>query len=362
VLGWRVRRRLALARYWQTAGDLDQAAGDAYRAHGLLHRRAAAPAGLAAEISLTLAAIERDRDRADRSREHLQDALARLEPVPPAAGRDRLLARTLIALGDGHRRAGRYREAGATLDRALGLLDPPPGQPAVEPGLLAAALTIDGITAKELGEYDRAAGCYARVAQLLGAATGPDAAGLQHNLAGLAYARGRYAEAETHARSAVALRQQARAGAVDLAADRAVLGSAVAKQGRLAEAAALFEQALAACRAARPPRRYEIAVQLHNLADIDHDAGRPADAERRYLEALALKEELLGADHPETAVLANNLGSLLRDQQRTAAARGWYERALAVATRAYPATHPVTVRIRHNLDQLAAAEDRQDGR
>jgi hypothetical protein len=48
-----------------------------------------------------------------------------------------------------------------------------------------------------------------------------------------------------------------------------VLGAALAGQHRYREATAHLGQALALCRAARPPRDYEIAVQLHNLAGID---------------------------------------------------------------------------------------------
>jgi tetratricopeptide (TPR) repeat protein len=352
----RARRRLQVAHFWQAIADLDEAARAGYHAHRLLRRLGNAsvvPVTLAAEIELALAEIERDRDDHAAGRIHLESSLARLEVAPATHDRDRLLVRTLIALGDCHRRAARYSEASDVLDRALRTAE----RAGVAPNLHAAVLTVMAITAKELGEYDKAAGLYAQVRRInqdVGASVA-DAATLEHNLAGLAYSRGRHGQAEGHARLAVALRRQVpRVAPVDVAADLAVLGSAVAAQGRHLEARALFEQALIACRTARPPRQYEIAVHLHNLAAIDQAAGRPADAERLYQQALAIKEHLLGTEHPEVGLVANNLGTLLHQQQRTAQAAEWYQRALAVAERAYPPGHPVITRIRRNLDETSS--------
>jgi tetratricopeptide (TPR) repeat protein len=348
-------RRLRAARFWQAIADLDEAARAGYHAQRLLQRlrnTPIRPVTLAADVALTLAEIERDRDDHAASQAHLERALALLEVAPPAEDRDRLLAQTLITLGDCHRRAGRYPEAGDVLDRALRMVE----RDGAAPNLHAAALTVLGITAKELGEYDKAAGLYARVRRInqdIGASAA-DVATLEHNLAGLEYSRGRYSRAEAHARHAVALRRQVpRVAPLDIAADLAVLGSAVARQDRHQEARELFEQALATCRAARPPRQYEIAVHLHNLADIEQAAGRPTDAERLYRRALAIKERLLGAEHPEVGLVANNLGTLLQLQHRAEAA-DWYRRALAIAERAYPANHPAITRIRRNLDEACA--------
>ncbi|MET9338937.1 tetratricopeptide repeat protein [Nonomuraea sp. NPDC003804] len=339
-----------MARYWQATGDLDEAARDACHAQWLLGRCRTPPVVPAADIALTLAEIERARDDQTADRAHLEYCLDLLEAAPEAGHRDRMLVRALTALGDCHRRAGRYREAGEVLDRALRSVERDGGAP----DLLAAVLTVLGITAKELGEYDRAARHYARVHAIHreSGASRADAATLQHNLAGLEYSRGHYLRAEAHARHAVALRQASRATRVDLAADLAVLGSAVAGQHRYQEARDLFGQALEACRAARPPRQYEIAVHLHNLADLEQADGRPAQAEALYREALATKERLLGAGHPEVALVANNLGTLLHEQRRPEAA-DWFRRALAIVERAYPPAHPVTLRIRRNLDRLA---------
>jgi tetratricopeptide (TPR) repeat protein len=258
-------------------------------------------------------------------------------------------ARVLIALGDCHRRAGRYVQARSVLDQVLDTDEQ-------SPDLLCAALTVLGITAKELGEYERAARLYDRVEKIqqdIGASRG-DAATLQHNWAGLEYARSNHAQAEKHARQALTLRQQIpRVARVDVAADLAVLGSTIAGQHRYEEARALFEQVLTICRAARPPRRYEIAVQLHNLAGVEHATGRSAVAESHYREALAIKLRLLGPDHPEVGLVTYNLATLL-EQDEPAAAVGLCRRAVAIAERSYPSYHPTIVRMREQLDRMTS--------
>ncbi len=60
---------------------------------------------LLADIAVTLAEIEGDREAYAASLAHLEYALSLLQPATPSPDRDRLLTRTLLGLGDGHRRA-----------------------------------------------------------------------------------------------------------------------------------------------------------------------------------------------------------------------------------------------------------------
>jgi tetratricopeptide (TPR) repeat protein len=340
---WWARRRLRIGRYWQRRGDLDEAARHAYRALRLLR---GSPVRLTGEVTLAVAEIERDRDQYGSSRTRLARLVDDLDRQPVVSPADRsLLARALIGLGDAYRRSGRYRPAVDTLGRACHLLDD--GQP----DLLAAALTTLAITHKEVGEFGQAQTLYTRVQRIqqeTGAGAG-QLADLHHNLAGLAYARRRYQQAEMHARQAVSLRRAARGNATGVAADTAVLAAILTARHRHDEARRHLDSAIAVCRAARPPRRYEIAVQLHNLAAVEQASGLPHRAESLYRQALAIKEELLGADHPEVALIANNLGTLLHGQQRTAEAAQQFSRALTIARNSYPSGHPATLDILHNL-------------
>jgi tetratricopeptide (TPR) repeat protein len=344
----RAARALRLAWFWQALGDLDEAARDAERALRLARRHSAT---LVADVALTAARIAQDRDDAVGCRAHLHCALTTLEQAPAGADRDRLRGWAMVGLGEQHRRAGDYPAAEEVLIRASRLVESaePP-----DPVLHAAVLTSQGIAAKELGAFDAAAQCYARVSSIhdVNGATPADAATLAHNLAGLHYARGDCAQSEAHARRALALRrQQPRVTELDLAADLAVLASALAGQRCYDEARGLLRRALAAYQTARPPRRYEIAVQWHNLADVEHAEGRLAQAEDLYRRALSLKEQLFGTDHPEVGLLANNLGTLLMDRGRENDATECYRRALAVLERAYPSGHPAIGRVRRNMNR-----------
>jgi tetratricopeptide (TPR) repeat protein len=363
----RARRSVRAARYWYSVGDLDEAARAGRRALALARSRASTTGlMLPAQIALTLARVEQDRDDYVAGHGLLTYALGVLEPASGSTAGDRLRVWALIGLGESHRRAARYPQAVETLDRAIALADSgtrPASGPVSGPALssapgtaLSAALTERAITAKELGDYDRAADLYARVAQLQRGAgiDRADAATLEHNLSGLEYARGNYPQAEFRARRAVD-RRRGTPGAteVEIAADLAVLAASVAAQRRYTEAREMFEQALFTCRAARPPRRYEIAVHLHGLADLEHSAGHAEEAERRYGQALAIKEQLLGPAHPEVGLVLGNLGALLQEQGRPGEAADCYRRAREIAERTFGREHPRFIVLNQKLSRTS---------
>jgi tetratricopeptide (TPR) repeat protein len=346
---WWVRRRLDIARYWHTRGDLDEAARHASQALRLAAR--IGPVDLHVLTALAVAEIGNDGGAYAASRGLLEEAVRLLEATPSTRDQSRLLARALTCLGDSHRRAGHYAEATTLLGRALRMVehqDPP------NPTQLVVVLNAIGITAKERGAYNEATRHYATVADVYDreGASAAASATLHHNLAGLAFARKEYSRAESHARRAVALRRRARAAPVELAADVAVLAATVAAQGRDDEARHHIGRALAVSRAARPPRRYEMAVQLHLLATIDQTSGHLDDAERHYRRALSIKERLLGREHPEIAVVCNNLGTLLQERHRNRDAAECYRRALNITERANLVGHPLDTDIRENLRRL----------
>jgi len=358
----RASRRLTLARYWLARGDVDEAARHSAHALRLAGEnaannsapdRATASLTLVTEATLVAAQLHRECARYAEGEDLLSRLVHVLDAAVPTDERDRLLAHALLQLGQAHLLAGRYDRAGATLTRAMRLVVHAPVR---EPATLAAVLTSLAIRAKELGAYDRAARLYGIVGRIHheSGATVAAAAALGHNLAGLAHARGHYESAESHARHAVGLQLTAGADDVALAKDIAVLAAGLAGQDRYEEARALLHRAMTSCQDARPPRRYEIAVHLHNLASIEQRCGRAVEAERLYRDALSIKERLLGVDHREVALVANNLATLLMDQERHAEAADLLRRALSIVERRLPPGHPMAGAIRHNLRDLTA--------
>jgi tetratricopeptide (TPR) repeat protein len=192
-----------------------------------------------------------------------------------------------------------------------------------------AIVMLLGVLATDTGRFGEAARHYASLARTR--LSHSDTATLHHNLAGLANAEYRYAEAEQHARQALLLRRaDPRATAVDVARDVAILAAAFAGQHRHDEARDLFGQVMAACRAAQPIRHYEVAACLYNLAGIEQDCGDLAAAELLYRQALAIKQRLIGPVHPEVALIMNNMAILLRDLGRKDEAADYFQRALTI--------------------------------
>jgi tetratricopeptide (TPR) repeat protein len=313
----RASRRIQLARYWRTRGQLDEAAGHAYRATRVLD--GCPPAVLAADVAYTTAQIEFGRARYPHSMAQFERAAAILNVLPPGRDRDRRLADVHIGLADVHRRSGRYVEAAAALGAARRLVHRHD----------TAIVMLLGVIAKEQARFCEAARHYARLEQAR--LNHSDTATLYRNLADLANAEFRYDDAERLAQRAVLLRRaDPRATAADVAQDVAILAAAVAGQHRYDEARHLFGQALAAGRAAQPTRHDEVAANLHSLAGIEHDCGKLPAAEGLYREALAIKHRLLGPAHPEVALIMDNMAILLRDLGRKDEAANYFRQALAI--------------------------------
>jgi tetratricopeptide (TPR) repeat protein len=224
----------------------------------------------------------------------------------------RLRAEALLRLGNVRRLRADFDRAEEVLRTAVALADRPPSDPA----LSGAAHNALGIVFKDTGRYRAAAREYDIALGLSGAATDL-APAVHHNLAGLAYAEGRFAAAETWARQGLALRERADpAGSTGVAGDITVLGAVLVALERYAQAEELFRRALAIWTTRHGPEHYEVSVCLHNLAVLQHRRGEPDAALRSFQEALRIRQAVLGAAHPEIAVVLNNLAILHEDQGR----------------------------------------------
>ncbi|MER5323664.1 tetratricopeptide repeat protein [Streptosporangium roseum] len=221
---------------------------------------------------------------------------------PPGPGRDGPLADALVRMGDVERRQARYATAEAHLRRASGLVDGPDRERAATVRLAL------GVLCKETGRYDEAETHYREALACLErhGADHPMRADALHNLAGLAHARGGGDPAgEHHARAAIEIRQRALGPHHDhVAADLAVLGAVLADQGRHAEAAEALHRAMSIFRERLGADHYEVAVCQVNLAHLDDLQGRAEEAGRRYRDALRIKRRTLDPGHPEVERLS----------------------------------------------------------
>ena len=223
-----------------------------------------------------------------------------------AAPRDRrchaMLVDAWIRLANSQRRQGKLDVAEATLCGAIA----GHAELATPVGLLSAANNALGVVYKDAGRYAEAAGRYAAA---LATSTHTDlTASIYHNLAGLAHAEGRFTDAVTPARTALALHRRERGPtATEVAADAAVLGAVLLDLGHLDEAEAQLSQAYRIWVRRFGPDHYEVAVCLHGLGVALYRRGDPEAARRSLDEALQIKTNVLGPDHPEVTALQHNL-------------------------------------------------------
>jgi tetratricopeptide (TPR) repeat protein len=220
---------------------------------------------------------------------------------------------------------------------------------------VAGILNNLGVLRKYQGRYAEAVRFYRRALPLLEKDGDRGAlATLFHNLGGIDHARGRYAAGEPHARKSVALREAALGpDHVSVAADVAALAALVEGNGRLDEAAALYERALGVFRRKLGGDSSEVALNLSSLAGLRQRQGRLPAAERLYTRALALQERAFGRGHPEVAMTLNNAAFLARERGQLARAESLYDRALQSFRRVLGGQHPHT---RLCLANLRAAQ------
>jgi tetratricopeptide (TPR) repeat protein len=300
---WCYQRALRLWRAGHIAAALQH--GD--RAVAMFAACARRPGGKPAELVGAMLATAGFRaeltDHASAER-LCQRALAVLDP------RDDLRVEALIRLGNVRRLRGDFDGAEVPLRAAVALAAQLPHDPA----LLGAARNGLGIVFKESGRYPAAAREYDAALALSGAA--PDlAAAVRHNLAGLAYAEGRFVEAEAWARSGITIRERA-ADPTGIAGDITVLGAVLVALGHYGGAEELLRRALDVWTARFGPEHYEVSVCLHNLAVLQQRRGEPDAALWSFRESLRIREAVLGTAHPELAVVLNSFAVLHEEQGR----------------------------------------------
>jgi len=225
----------------------------------------------------------------------------------------------------------------------------------------ATALNALGIVYKDIGRYHAARAAYSQALTLITTTCGPDdpaSASLWHNIAGLAHARGQPAEAAAAAARAVAIRQCSMGATHRLVAlDLAVYGAALLDLDRVDDAESAFHAALDIFQSHHPADRYEVAVNLNNLAACQLRRHDPHAAEDLVRASLTIKRAILGDQHPEVARLLNNLAIALAVQGRTTEADRLQHQALDIAVTTLPPQHPLLEACRHNTAAAPGARE-----
>jgi tetratricopeptide (TPR) repeat protein len=184
-----------------------------------------------------------------------------------------------------------------------------------------------------------------RVLRVLGGSPPGETAGLYCralSLLGIALMKeGRYAEAEPALRQTLAIMEQS-LGQEDpnVAVFANDLATLFQKTNRLPEAEMLFRRALAVKEKSLGPEHPEVAIAMVNLGLLLFLADRWAEAETLYRRALPVYERSFGLEHPEVGVALCNLAQLLLARNRPAEAEPLLRRALAIAEKSFGPEHP----------------------
>lgn len=145
---------------------------------------------------------------------------------------------------------------------------------------------------------------------------------------------GRYAEADSALRRALALeRQTATGAATSLPSALRNLAALEAERGNIPAAESLLTEALARTR--QPPTdSLNLAGALDSYGSLQLDKGEFANAERTLREALDVRKRLLGDRSPDVAGTLNNLGVALGQQNRWSEAIPLHLEALSILRQA----------------------------
>jgi CHAT domain-containing protein/tetratricopeptide (TPR) repeat protein len=138
------------------------------------------------------------------------------------------------------------------------------------------------------------------------------------------------------------------------------MGNLYKDAGRLPEAEAALNRAVAVGRAVSGEDHPNVAASMGNLAVVLQHQSRFAEAESFYKRALAIDEKVFGPNHPVTAIGLNNIANLYVDQNRPQDAAGLQQRVLAINEKLFGPDSPDVGRSLTNLANSYAELGRKD--
>jgi tetratricopeptide (TPR) repeat protein len=246
------------------------------------------------------------------------------------------LARGVAARLDGH-----YKDAARILGDAVHRFERISGPHHLD---LVPPLLQLGLSLASLARLVDAGALYQRALSILDARAARDSADgadLFRNLGGLEHAAGNWLRGERFMREAVRIRTRLLGSSHPRVADDLLaLAPLLDRQGKFAEAEALYMRGLAIVEQAEGERHPAVLAALNNRAAMLQARGRLAQAELLYRRVRAIEVEQRGAAHPAVAVCTNNLATVLQARGRLREAAPLYRQAIASVARHLGPRHP----------------------
>jgi serine/threonine-protein kinase len=178
-----------------------------------------------------------------------------------------------------------------------------------------------------------------------------------NDLASIEFSEGKYDQAETLLREALAIRDGLLKTAPrslyspEYATNVNNLGLALFRRGKLDEAEKLFRRAIQLRKQIYLQPHLEQAQSMTNLGLLLDSRGKTAEALPYIRKALGIRLQILGENHMRIAEARNNLGMLQMSEEQFDAARTEFEAAFKTAIRINGIKHFSTATILNNLAQ-----------
>ena len=138
------------------------------------------------------------------------------------------------------------------------------------------------------------------------------------------------------------------------------LARSLREQGRVEEAEALLEEAVALARRVVGPEHPDTLRILGRLPSVYEKSGKAERAESLEREVLAIRRKVLGPAHPEVARSLSGMGSRMVERHRYAEAETLLKECLSIRVGALGAEHPHTQLTRQRLADLYQAWGKPD--
>ena len=223
---------------------------------------------------------------------------------------------------------------------------------------LLAALELAGLSAHRAIQYDRAMQHFREAEKLTDRNRNLNEwVTLQHEIADLLVAQGKYSDAEKLFRSVIEARARALGPENPNTLDsRHRLIYALSRQSKYAEAEAEARQVLKLREKVLGPDNPDTAVSRYNLAEPLVEQGKYGEAETLYREVIRLDEKVLSPEHPRTLAARVGLATVLGSEGKNAEAEPLYREIIRLDQKVYGAEHPNTLNDRQNLATALQAD------
>jgi hypothetical protein len=210
------------------------------------------------------------------------------------------------------------------------------------------------------GKYADAEKVLRSAIQARSSALGPEHPGTLDSRHRLIYALSRETkntEAETEARDVLRLREKILGPEhADTLVSRYDLGEPLVNQGKFAEAETLYRNVIQLSEKVVGPDHPRTLAARVGLATVLGNEGKHAEAEPLYREIIRLDEKLYGAEYPNTLNDRMNLATTLQQQRKYSEAEAEYRDVIRLDQKMIGAEHPDTLSCRLNLTALLNEE------